>query len=108
MSFKIEGWFPPASFISPISGVRYAVCGSNWVEIPADMSSEDIMAGWICTAKASAPKAPMYPKRMTKKQLLDNFTEKFKPIQNKVTKTPKALQPLLFAEPVKKIKKLII
>jgi hypothetical protein len=107
MSFKIEGWFPPIVYTSHLDGVKYAICDGKWVVIPNEMTLEEVTAGWVCIAN-NTPKAPIYPKKVTKKQLLDNFTEKFKPVKNKVSKPTKTLQPLLFAEPVKKIKKLII
>ena len=50
-NFRIEGWFPPG-IINTISG-KYACCGTNWVEIEADVTTEDVMKGWIC-------KAPIY------------------------------------------------
>jgi len=51
MEFRIEGWFPPSIIVSPINGRKYAICGSNWVEISHSMTMEEVTKGWICTAK---------------------------------------------------------
>ncbi len=67
MNFKIEGWFPPIKFKSVVDGRSYAICGSNWIEIPESMSYDDILKGWICTAK-EFPKIKSY-KKPTKGQL---------------------------------------
>jgi hypothetical protein len=67
MNFEIKGWFPPIKFTSVIDGKTYAVCGSNWIEIDANMSYEEILKGWICTAK-EIPLIKSY-KKATKTQL---------------------------------------
>ena len=74
IDFKIEGWFPPCIVKSHVDGVKYACCGSNWVEIPDEMTMEEVMKGWICTAPAIVPKEiKKVPKRLTKKQLSESF-----------------------------------
>ena len=74
VDFKIEGWFPPGIVKSPITGIKYACCGSNWIEISNDMTMEEVMKGWICTAPAIIPKeAKKVTKRLTKKQLSESF-----------------------------------
>jgi len=52
--FRIEGWFPPG-IVNTLSG-RYACCGSNWVKITEDMTMQEVMKGWVCTAPAWEPK----------------------------------------------------
>ena len=67
-NFRIEGWFPPC-IANTISG-RYACCGSNWVEIEDDVTMEDVMKGWVCTAPIYVPKEEKSkPKRTSKKDL---------------------------------------
>jgi len=56
--FTITGIYPPATFISPTTGIRYAVSGSSWVEIPMDMTYHEILAGWIDNNKVPAQKQP--------------------------------------------------
>lgn len=70
--FIIDGWFPPCSYISAIDGKKYACCGSNCVEIPLDMTMEEIMIGWICTAPAYVTKEKVEKtyKKPTKKDLI--------------------------------------
>ena len=79
--FKIEGWFPPITYISHLTGVKYAICGSNWIEIPQEMTSEEVMAGWVCTAKVSLPKEikkTIYPKRNTRTAIADMLSKETK------------------------------
>ena len=76
-NFKIEGIYPPAIFKSPTTGISYAICGSNWVEITNDFTIADATKGWICTAKDSI-KTEKIVKRKTKKELLNDFVIKFK------------------------------
>lgn len=75
MEFRIEGWFPPIIYVSHIDGIKYAICGSNWVAIPNEMTSTEVIKGWICTAKDAkkVAKQPLYPKRLSKKQIAENF-----------------------------------
>ena len=73
IEFKIEGWFPPGIFKSSITGIKYACCGSNWVEISEDMTMEDVMKGWICTAPCQEKPTKAPAKRLTKKQLIESF-----------------------------------
>lgn len=62
-NFNIEGWFPPC-IVKTISG-RYACCGDNWVEIEDNVTINDVMRGWVCTAPAYVPK-PVEAKPMKK------------------------------------------
>ena len=74
VDFKIEGWFPPCIFKSSITDIKYACCGSNWVEISNEMTMEEVIKGWICTAPAIIPKEiKKVAKRLTKKQLSESF-----------------------------------
>ena len=72
MKFKIEGWFPPCIIKAPMTGVRYACCGSSWVEISENTTMEDVMEGWVCTAPDWKPRVVKpAAKKITKKQLFD-------------------------------------
>jgi hypothetical protein len=72
--FKIEGWFPPGIFTSPLNGVRYAICGSNWVEISKEMTIDEVMKGWVCTANDSFSKPKsLFPKYKSKTKLMEEF-----------------------------------
>ena len=100
MDFKIEGWFPPAIFFSAITGINYAVCGSNWVEIPSSMTMDDVMKGWICTAKDKPKTKPFIP-RKSKKDLIESYFPNTKKNLSSIKPrvfAPKAkhLQPKLF------------
>lgn len=71
---KIEGFLPPA-IINTISG-RYACSGSNWILIEDDVTMEDVMKGWVCTAPLYVPKEPKQKtKRVTKKELTKSITK---------------------------------
>lgn len=77
-NFRIEGWFPPSIIKSNIEDKTYAVCGSSWIEIPANATIEEVTKGWICTASVILPKIkPNFPKRQTKSSIaklaLSNF-----------------------------------
>ena len=69
MNFKIEGWFPPIKFNSIVDGKTYAVCGSKWIEIPEDMTYDEILKGWICTAKIAEKVDKKIYKKPTKSKL---------------------------------------
>ena len=77
MRFTIEGWFPPIKFTSLIDGKTYAVCGSKWIEIHESMTYDDILKGWVCTAK-DLPKVTVY-KKPTKAQLHTKNENKITP-----------------------------
>ena len=47
IQFRIGGQYPPSTFISSVSGKRYAVTGSDCKEIPMDMPYKTILEGWI-------------------------------------------------------------
>ena len=67
-NFRIEGWFPPC--IATTIGGRYACCGGNWIAIEDDVTIEDVMKGWVCTAPAWKPKEEKAKtKRPTKAEL---------------------------------------
>lgn len=92
MKFKIEGWFPPCIIKAPITGIRYACCGSSWIEIANDFTIEEVMEGWVCTAPDWKPKVVKPTvKKVTKKQLVDAVTTGEKII----TKTNTKVTPML-------------
>ena len=67
-NFRIEGWFAPC-IATTITG-RYACCGSNWIAIEDDVTIDDVMKGWVCTAPAWKPKEEKPKvKRPTKAEL---------------------------------------
>ena len=68
--FKIEGWFPPC-IDNTING-RFACCGPIWIKISEEMTMEDVMKGWICTASIYEPTI-VIPKKPTKKQYFKNI-----------------------------------
>jgi hypothetical protein len=72
-NFRIEGWFPPC-IANTLSG-RYACCGGNWIPIEDNVTIEDVMKGWTCTAPAWKPKEEnTKTKRPTKSQLTKKQT----------------------------------
>ncbi len=72
-NFRIEGWFPPC-IANTLSG-RYACCGPKWILIEDDVTIEDVMKGWVCTAPAYVPKEEKpKTKRTTKSQLTKKQT----------------------------------
>lgn len=55
-NFKIEGYFPPITFTSTLDGQKYAICGSNWIPIPSEMTQQEVHESWIKKEfKKSAP-----------------------------------------------------
>jgi hypothetical protein len=75
MEFRIEGWFPPITYTSHVDGLKYAICGSNWIVIPHEMTLEEVTKGWVCTAKDTkkVDTKPLYPKRLSKKQIAEQY-----------------------------------
>jgi hypothetical protein len=53
-TLKLEGWFPPC--IANTWSGRYACCGGQWEEIEDDVTIDDVMKAWTCTAPAWKPK----------------------------------------------------
>jgi hypothetical protein len=45
--FKIEGYFPPITFTSTLDGQKYAICGSNWIPIPTEMTHQEVHERWV-------------------------------------------------------------
>ena len=67
-NFRLEGWFPPC-IANTLNG-RYACCGGNWILIEDNVTIEDVMNAWICTAPAWKPKEEKpKTKRLTKAEL---------------------------------------
>lgn len=58
--FKIEGPYPPTIIRSFVDGKRYAISGV-WVEIPEDMTYEEVYAGWVNTCKRAKENKVQYP-----------------------------------------------
>ena len=78
-NFKIEGCYPP-TIMTTISGVRYAISGSSWVEIEDDVTMEDALKGWISTMptigiEIKSKRKTTYAKRPTKKELLEKYSK---------------------------------
>lgn len=46
-NFTISGQYPPTVINSPTTGIRYAISGSTWIQIPTSMSREEVHKGWI-------------------------------------------------------------
>lgn len=46
-NFKIEGWLDPVLFTSVVDGRKYAISGSNWIDVPQDMTIDDIRKGFV-------------------------------------------------------------
>ena len=46
-NFKIEGYLDPVLFTSSVDGRKYAISGSNWIEVPSDMTIDDVRNGFI-------------------------------------------------------------
>jgi hypothetical protein len=47
-NFKIESYWAPTTFISPIDNQKYAIAmGTPWVPIPHDMTSQEVHDKWI-------------------------------------------------------------
>ena len=45
--FVIKGQYPPIVLISPTSGKRFAISGSEWIEIGPEITKEEVHNGWI-------------------------------------------------------------
>ena len=78
-NFIIKGWFPPIVFTEYSTGIKYAVCGGTWIAIPNEMTIQDVVAGWVCTAKIYPPKEikekqTIYPKKTKKSDLFKLLT----------------------------------
>lgn len=99
---KIEGWFPPAIIVSPTSGIKYAVCGGKWTEIDNALTIEQVTKLWVCTAKTSLLKIKesTYPKRISRKQLVENILpNSIKSIAKKDVKKSTLILPAGFVMP---------
>ena len=46
-NFKIEGWLDPIIFTSTVDGRKYAISGGNWINIPDDMTHQEVKSGFI-------------------------------------------------------------
>lgn len=46
-NFKIEGFHNPVFFTSTVDYKKYAVSGTNWIEVPSDMTIEEVRKGFI-------------------------------------------------------------
>ncbi len=87
-TLKLEGWFPPC-IANTLYG-RYACCGSQWAEIEDDVTIDDVMKAWTCTAPAWKPKeetTKVY-KRPTKASLAKSINTTVEPDTIPVIKTP--------------------
>lgn len=78
-NFRIHSQFAPTVFQSAIDGKRYAIAiGAKWIEIPAEMTYQDVHDRWI---KPEKPK-PIEPKIIRKvisrkKEYTVTFTNKW-------------------------------
>lgn len=72
-NFKIEGIYHPTIFRSIVSDKVYAVSGGNWVEIPPDMTFEEVQRGWVNTMP-KPKKAPEISKKIESSRGKGSYT----------------------------------
>lgn len=79
-NFKIHSYFAPIVF-SSVNGKKYAVAiGSPWIEIPNEMTSQDVHAAWVKIEKAKEVEVPAkITKKIIsrKKEFIVTFTNKW-------------------------------
>lgn len=78
-NFKIYSHFAPTVFTSHLSGKKWAIAiGSPWIEIPSDMTQQEVHAGWVKLKKEEVK--PQFEQVVIsrKKEFVVQFTDKWK------------------------------
>lgn len=66
--FRIVSPFAP-TVVRGLDGKRYAIAiGSPWIEIPEDMTTQQVHAGWVRPERKATPVAPKR-RTVTKRRL---------------------------------------
>jgi hypothetical protein len=71
--FSIEGHLHPTIIRSVINDKRYAVCGGTWIEIPEDMTFQDVQDGWI-KPKSKSESIPMISQKVESSKGKKSYT----------------------------------
>ena len=99
-NFRIYSQFAPTVFQSTIDGKRYAIAmNSKWIEIPEEMTYQDVHEGWVKPEKPEPIPAKITKKVISrKKEFIVTFTDRW----NCTCSTFKSNKKCIHLEEVKK------